>query len=71
MSKRKSFVEATDSLLAAFTNGGGGAVNSNLFSLHASDKLMDVAYSMLCHILLNPVNHLYGSQWVIEIRCSD
>jgi hypothetical protein len=28
MSKRKSFAEATDSLLAAFVNGGGGAVNS-------------------------------------------
>jgi hypothetical protein len=29
MSKRKSFLEATDSLLAAFANAGGGAVNSN------------------------------------------
>jgi hypothetical protein len=29
MSKRESFVEATDSLLAAFTNAGGGSVNSN------------------------------------------
>jgi hypothetical protein len=29
MSKRKSFAEATDSLLAAFTNVGGGAVDSN------------------------------------------
>jgi hypothetical protein len=29
MSKRKSFEEATDSLLAAFTNAGGGFVNSN------------------------------------------
>jgi hypothetical protein len=29
MSKRVSFEEATDSLLAAFANGGGGAVNSN------------------------------------------
>jgi hypothetical protein len=28
MSKRKSFAEATDSLLAAFTNAGGGSVNS-------------------------------------------
>jgi hypothetical protein len=30
MSKRKSFVEATDSLLAAFANVGGGSVNSNI-----------------------------------------
>jgi hypothetical protein len=29
MSKRKSFEEATDSLLAAFTNAGGDSVNSN------------------------------------------
>jgi hypothetical protein len=29
MSKRKSFVEAADSLLDAFANAGGGAVNSN------------------------------------------
>jgi hypothetical protein len=29
MSKRKSFVEATDSLLAAFANADGGSVNSN------------------------------------------
>jgi hypothetical protein len=28
MSKRKSFAEATDSLLAAFANAVGGAVNS-------------------------------------------
>jgi hypothetical protein len=32
MSKRKSFVEATDSLLAAFANAGGGSVNSNVVS---------------------------------------
>jgi hypothetical protein len=30
MSKRKSFEEATDSLLSAFTNAGGGFVNSNV-----------------------------------------
>jgi hypothetical protein len=29
MSKRKSFAKATGSLLAAFANAGGGAVNSN------------------------------------------
>jgi hypothetical protein len=47
MSKRKSFVEATDSLLAAFANVGGGSVNSNdknwyLMHLH----LYNVLYIM-------------------------
>jgi hypothetical protein len=34
MSKRNSFEEAADSLLAAFANVGGGAVNSNRFNVH-------------------------------------
>jgi hypothetical protein len=33
MSKRKSFEEATDSLLAAFANTGGDSVNSNIRDL--------------------------------------
>jgi hypothetical protein len=34
MSKRKSFAEATDSLLAAFANGGSGFVNSNFYVIN-------------------------------------
>jgi hypothetical protein len=37
MSKRESFVEATGSLLAAFTNIGGDAVNSNNYTVSWHD----------------------------------
>jgi hypothetical protein len=47
MSKRKSFVEATDSLLAAFANAGGGAVNSN-FSKNIIDKREGFMYYIFC-----------------------